>query len=210
MAQVQRGIAIIKLLYRYGVRDIIMCDRKGAIYDGRPTGMNPVKDEVAKYTNKNRIEGSLADVVQGADVFIGVSAEGALTEEMVRTMNDDAIILQWRIQFEIMPIGKARRTVVGTGRSDFPNQVNNVLAFPGIFRGALDVHATQINEEMKMATVQAIAELVAEDELNADYIIPAPFDARVAPQVAYVAKAMETGVARRQVDPNEIAEKQNN
>lgn len=94
------GIAIIKLLYRYGVRDIIMCDRKGAIYDGRPTGMNPVKDEVAKYTNKNRIEGSLADVVQGADVFIGVSAEGALTEEMVRTMNDDAIILQWRIQFQ--------------------------------------------------------------------------------------------------------------
>ena len=207
------GIAIIKLLYRYGVRDIIMCDRKGAIYDGRPTGMNPVKDEVAKYTNKNRIEGSLADVVQGADVFIGVSAEGALTEEMVRTMNDDAIILQWRIQFQkLCQNWQSSAAVVGTGRSDFPNQVNNVLAFPGIFRGALDVHATQINEEMKMAAVQAIAELVAEDELNADYIIPAPFDARVAPQVAaYVAKAaMETGVARRQVDPNEIAEKQNN
>ncbi|MDR5044856.1 NAD-dependent malic enzyme [Bacillus thuringiensis serovar andalousiensis] len=206
------GIAIIKLLYRYGVRDIIMCDRKGAIYDGRPTGMNPVKDEVAKYTNKNRIEGSLADVVQGADVFIGVSAEGALTEEMVRTMNDDAIIFAMANPVpEIMPeLAKAAgAAVVGTGRSDFPNQVNNVLAFPGIFRGALDVHATQINEEMKMAAVQAIAELVAEDELNADYIIPAPFDARVAPQVsAYVAKAaMETGVARRQVDPNEIAEK---
>lgn len=206
------GIAIIKLLYRYGVRDIIMCDRKGAIYDGRPTGMNPVKDEVAKYTNKNRIEGSLADVVQGADVFIGVSAEGALTEEMVRTMNDNAIIFAMANPVpEIMPeLAKAAgAAVVGTGRSDFPNQVNNVLAFPGIFRGALDVHATQINEEMKMAAVQAIAELVAEDELNADYIIPAPFDARVAPQVAaYVAKvAMETGVARRQVDPNEIAEK---
>ena len=131
MAQVQRGIAIIKLLYRYGVRDIIMCDRKGAIYDGRPTGMNPVKDEVAKYTNKNRIEGSLADVVQGADVFIGVSAEGALTEEMVRTMNDDAIILQWRIQFQKLCQNwqSAGATVVGTGRSDFPNQVNNVLAF---------------------------------------------------------------------------------
>ena len=187
--EVQRGIAIIKLLYRYGVRDIIMCDRKGAIYDGRPTGMNPVKDEVAKYTNKNRIEGSLADVVQGADVFIGVSAEGALTEEMVRTMNDDAIILQWRIQFQKLCQNwqALAQPVVGTGRSDFPNQVNNVLAFPGIFRGALDVHATQINEEMKMAAVQAIAELVAEDELNADYIIPAPFDARV--QVAaYVAK----------------------
>lgn len=165
------GIAIIKLLYRYGVRDIIMCDRKGAIYDGRPTGMNPVKDEVAKYTNKNRIEGSLADVVQGADVFIGVSAEGALTEEMVRTMNDDAIIFAMANPVpEIMPeLAKAAgAAVVGTGRSDFPNQVNNVLAFPGIFRGALDVHATQINEEMKMAAVQAIAELVAEDELNAD------------------------------------------
>lgn len=177
------GIAIIKLLYRYGVRDIIMCDRKGAIYDGRPTGMNPVKDEVAKYTNKNRIEGSLADVVQGADVFIGVSAEGALTEEMVRTMNDDAIIFAMANPVpEIMPeLAKAAgAAVVGTGRSDFANQVNNVLAFPGIFRGALDVHATQINEEMKMAAVQAIAELVAEDELNADYIIPAPFDARVA------------------------------
>lgn len=206
------GIAIIKLLYRYGVRDIIMCDRKGAIYDGRPTGMNPVKDEVAKYTNKNRIEGSLADVVQGADVFIGVSAEGALTEEMVRTMNDNAIIFAMANPVpEIMPeLAKAAgAAVVGTGRSDFPNQVNNVLAFPGIFRGALDVHATQINEEMKMAAVQAIAELVAEDELNVDYIIPAPFDARVAPRVAaYVAKAaMETGVARRQVDPNEVAEK---
>lgn len=167
------GIAIIKLLYRYGVRDIIMCDRKGAIYDGRPTGMNPVKDEVAKYTNKNRIEGSLADVVQGADVFIGVSAEGALTEEMVRTMNDDAIIFAMANPVpEIMPeLAKAAgAAVVGTGRSDFANQVNNVLAFPGIFRGALDVHATQINEEMKMAAVQAIAELVAEDELNADYI----------------------------------------
>ena len=174
--------------------------------------MNPVKDEVAKYTNKNRIEGSLADVVQGADVFIGVSAEGALTEEMVRTMNDDAIIFAMAnpVQKLCQNWQKQRgAAVVGTGRSDFANQVNNVLAFPGIFRGALDVHATQINEEMKMAAVQAIAELVAEDELNADYIIPAPFDARVAPQVAaYVAKAaMETGVARRQVDPNEVAEK---
>ncbi|WP_459500243.1 NADP-dependent malic enzyme [Bacillus sp. C1] len=206
------GIAIIKLLYRYGVRDIIMCDRKGAIYEGRPAGMNPVKDEVAKYTNKNRVEGSLADVVKDADVFIGVSVAGALTEEMVRTMNDDAIIFAMANPVpEIMPeIAKAAgAAVVGTGRSDFPNQVNNVLAFPGIFRGALDVHATQINEEMKMAAVKAIAELVAADELNADYIIPAPFDARVAPQVAaYVAKAaMETGVARRQVDPNEVAEK---
>ncbi|MEH7015827.1 MULTISPECIES: NAD(P)-dependent malic enzyme [Bacillus] len=206
------GIAIIKLLYRYGVRDIIMCDTKGAIFEGRPVGMNPVKNEVAKYTNKNRVEGSLAEVIQGADVFIGVSAEGALTEEMVRSMNKDAIIFAMaNPNPEIMPeIAKAAgAAVVGTGRSDFANQVNNVLAFPGIFRGALDVHATQINEEMKVAAVQAIAELVSAEELSADYIIPAPFDVRVAPQVAaYVAKAaMETGVARRQVDPNEVAEK---
>ena len=209
------GIAIIKLLYRYGVRDIIMCDTKGAIFEGRPVGMNPVKNEVAKYTNKNRVEGSLAEVIQGADVFIGVSAEGALTEEMVRSMNNDAIIFAMaNPNPEIMPhMAKAAgAAVVGTGRSDFPNQVNNVLAFPGIFRGALDVHATQINEEMKVAAVQAIAELVSEEGLTAEYIIPAPFDARVAPQVAaYVAKAaMETGVARRQVDPQEIAERTRN
>jgi malate dehydrogenase (oxaloacetate-decarboxylating) len=206
------GIAIIKLLYRYGVRDIIMCDTKGAIYEGRPIGMNRVKDEVAKYTNRDRVQGSLEDVIKGADVFIGVSVEGALTKEMVRTMNDDAIIFAMANPVpEIMPADakEAGAAVVGTGRSDFPNQVNNVLAFPGIFRGALDVHATQINEEMKVAAVQAIAELVSADELNADYIIPAPFDPRVAPQVAaYVAKAaMETGVARRKVDPNEVAEK---
>lgn len=209
------GIAIIKLLYRYGVRDMIMCDTKGAIFEGRSIGMNPVKNEVAKYTNKNRVEGSLAEVIQDADVFIGVSAEGALTEEMVRSMNKDAIIFAMaNPNPEIMPdMAKAAgAAVVGTGRSDFPNQVNNVLAFPGIFRGALDVHATQINEEMKVAAVQAIAELVSEEELNANYIIPAPFDARVAPQVAaYVAKsAMETGVARRQVDPQEIAERTRN
>lgn len=209
------GIAIIKLLYRYGVRDIIMCDTKGAIFEGRSVGMNPVKNEVAKYTNKNRVEGSLAEVIQDADVFIGVSAEGALTQEMVRTMNNDAIIFAMaNPNPEIMPdMAKAAgAAVVGTGRSDFPNQVNNVLAFPGIFRGALDVHATQINEEMKIAAVQAIAELVSEEELSADYIIPAPFDVRVAPQVAaYVAKsAMETGVARRQVDPQEVAERTRN
>ncbi|MFX3623931.1 MAG: NADP-dependent malic enzyme [Ectobacillus sp.] len=206
------GIAIIKLLYHYGVRDIVMCDTKGAIYEGRPVGMNTVKAEVAKFTNRNREQGALEDVIKGADVFIGVSVEGALTKEMVSTMKENAIIFAMANPVpEIMPAEakEAGAAVVGTGRSDFPNQVNNVLAFPGIFRGALDVQATQINEEMKVAAVQAIAELVSAEELHADYIIPAPFDPRVAPQVAaYVAKAaMETGVARRKVDPNEVAEK---
>lgn len=206
------GIAIMKLLYHYGVRDIIMCDTKGAIYEGRPIGMNAVKHEITKYTNRDRKQGSLADVIRGADIFIGVSAEGALTKEMVQTMNRQPIIFAMANPVpEIMPADAkaAGAAVIGTGRSDFPNQVNNVLAFPGIFRGALDVHATQINEEMKVAAVQAIAGLISDEELHADYIIPAPFDPRVAPQVAaYVARAaMETGVARRKVNPEEVAEK---
>lgn len=206
------GIAIIKLLYSYGVRDIIMCDTKGAIYEGRPQGMNSVKAEVAKFTNRDNLQGKLEDVIKGADVFIGVSVEGALTKEMVSTMKSDAIIFAMANPVpEIMPdIAKeAGAKVVGTGRSDFPNQVNNVLAFPGIFRGALDVRATHINEKMKVAAVQAIANLIHEDELNADYVIPGPFDERVAPAVAAaVAKAaMETGVARIKVDPEEIKEK---
>lgn len=206
------GIAIIKLLYRYGVRDIIMCDSRGAIYEGRTFGMNDVKAEVAKYTNRNRLEGSLADVLQDADVFIGVSVEGALTADMVKTMNQDPIIFAMaNPNPEIMPdvALEAGAKVVGTGRSDFPNQVNNVLAFPGIFRGALDARATHINEQMKIAAVEAIASLVSSDELRSDYVIPAPFDPRVAPAVAAsVAKAaMETGVARITVDPEEVAEK---
>ncbi len=206
------GIAIIKLLYRYGVRDIIMCDTKGAIFEGRTTGMNSVKADVATYTNRGRKEGSLADVIQGADVFIGVSVEGALTQDMIRSMNADPIIFAMaNPNPEIMPAEakEAGASVVGTGRSDFPNQVNNVLAFPGIFRGALDVRATHINEQMKIAAVEAIASLISSDELNADYVIPAPFDPRVAPQVAAaVAKtAMETGVARIKVDPKEVAER---
>ncbi|MDF0727514.1 NAD-dependent malic enzyme [Cytobacillus sp. S13-E01] len=206
------GIAIIKLLYRYGVRDIIMCDSKGAIYEGRPFGMNSVKAEVAKYTNSAQVEGSLEDVIKGADVFIGVSVEGALTPEMVDSMNPDPIIFAMaNPNPEIMPedAKAAGAKVVGTGRSDFPNQVNNVLAFPGIFRGALDVRATHINEQMKIAAVEAIASLVSDEELNADYVIPGPFDARVAPAVAAgVAKAaMETGVARIQVNPEDVAEK---
>lgn len=206
------GIAIIKLLYSYGVRDIIMCDTKGAIYEGRAEGMNAVKAEVAKYTNRNSVSGSLDDVIKGADVFIGVSVAGALTKEMVASMNPDAIIFAMANPVpEIMP-GEAKEAgakVIGTGRSDFPNQVNNVLAFPGIFRGALDVRATHINEEMKIAAVEAIAALISDEELNADYVIPGPFDPRVAPNVAAaVAKAaMETGVARIKVDPEEIKEK---
>ncbi|MCM3673534.1 MULTISPECIES: NADP-dependent malic enzyme [Peribacillus] len=206
------GIAIIKLLYSYGVRDIIMCDTKGAIYEGRSTGMNDTKDQVAKVTNRNKVSGSLETVIQNADVFIGVSAAGALTKEMVSSMNRDAIIFAMaNPDPEIMPedAKAAGAKVVGTGRSDFPNQVNNVLAFPGIFRGALDVRATHINEKMKVAAVQAIAGLIQEHELNEDYVIPAPFDERVAPAVAAaVAKAaMETGVARINVDPEEIKEK---
>jgi malate dehydrogenase (oxaloacetate-decarboxylating) len=206
------GIAIIKLLHRYGVRDIIMCDSKGAIYEGRPYGMNSVKAEVAKFTNRERVDGSLKDVIKGADVFIGVSVEGALSQEMVKSMNADPIIFAMANPVpEIMPedAKAAGAKVVGTGRSDFPNQVNNVLAFPGIFRGALDVRATHINEEMKMAAVEAIASLITEEELRPDYVIPAPFDPRVAPAVAAsVARAaMETGVARIKADPEEIAEK---
>ncbi|MCM3487781.1 NAD-dependent malic enzyme [Alkalihalophilus marmarensis] len=206
------GIAIIKLMQRMGVRDIIMCDSKGAIFDGRSHGMNDVKAEVAKFTNRDRLEGSLADVIKGADVFIGVSVAGALTEEMIQTMNADPVIFAMANPVpEIMPENAkaAGAKVIGTGRSDFPNQVNNVLAFPGIFRGALDVRATHINEEMKVAAVYAIADLVAEADLSSDYVIPAPFDPRVAPAVAAaVAKtAMETGVARLKVDPEQVAEK---
>ncbi|MBN6887979.1 malate dehydrogenase (oxaloacetate-decarboxylating) [Cytobacillus horneckiae] len=206
------GIAIIKLLYRYGVRDIIMCDTKGAIYEGRPNGMNDIKSEVARFTNRNGEKGSLADVIKDADVFIGVSVAGALTAEMVESMKENPIIFAMANPTpEIMPseAKAAGALVVGTGRSDFPNQVNNVLAFPGIFRGALDVRATHINEQMKVAAVEAIASLISKDELNADYVIPAPFDSRVAPAVAAaVAKAaMETGVARLKVDPEEIKRK---
>ncbi len=206
------GIAIIKLLHSYGVRDIIMCDTKGAIYEGRPQGMNDVKAEVAKFTNRENLTGSLEDAIKGADVFIGVSVEGALTKEMVSSMNKDAVIFAMANPTpEIMPAAakEAGARVVGTGRSDFPNQVNNVLAFPGIFRGALDVRATHINEKMKVAAVEAIAGLIDENELNEDYVIPAPFDARVAPAVAAaVAKAaMETGVARLKVDPEDVKEK---
>ncbi|GAJ99374.1 NADP-dependent malic enzyme [Geomicrobium sp. JCM 19055] len=181
------GIAIVKLLLSMGVKEIILCDSKGAIFEGRTAGMNPIKDEIAKVTNSQKKEGALKDVIQDTDVFIGVSVEGALTKEMIESMNDDAIIFAMaNPNPEIMPedAKAAGAAVIGTGRSDFPNQVNNVLAFPGIFRGALDVNATHINEEMKQAAVFAIAELISESELTRDYVIPAPFDTRVAPAVA--------------------------
>ncbi|WP_216829284.1 NAD(P)-dependent malic enzyme [Alkalihalobacterium elongatum] len=204
------GIAIVKLLNSMGVQHIILCDSKGAIFKGRPYGMNPVKEEVSEYTNNERLEGTLADVIVGTDVFIGVSVEGALTKAMVRSMNSDPIIFAMaNPNPEILPSDAvdAGARIVGTGRSDFPNQVNNVLAFPGIFRGALDVFATDINESMKIAAVYAIASLVSENELKPDYIIPNPFDPRVAPEVAksVAQAALETGVARKMVNSEEIA-----
>lgn len=206
------GIAIVKLLYSYGVRDMIMCDSKGAIYEGRQHGMNDTKAYVANWTNKDKIDGSLEEVIKDADVFIGVSVADLLTKDMVKSMADDPIIFAMaNPNPEIKPddAKEAGAKVIGTGRSDFPNQINNVLAFPGIFRGALDVEATHINEDMKKAAVEAIADLIEEDELNPDYCIPGPFDKRVAPSVARsVAKAaMESGVARIEVNPQDIYDK---
>ncbi|MBF7018455.1 NAD-dependent malic enzyme [Staphylococcus sp. 18_1_E_LY] len=206
------GIAIVKLLYSYGVHDMVMCDSRGAIYEGRPAGMNDTKEYVAKWTNRDKIDGKLEDVIKDADVFIGVSVADLLSKEMVESMADDPIIFAMaNPNPEINPndAKEAGAKVIGTGRSDFPNQINNVLAFPGIFRGALDVEATHINEQMKRAAVEAIADLIKPEELNPDYCIPAPFDNRVAPSVAReVAKAaMESGVARTEVDPEEIYNK---
>lgn len=206
------GIAIVKLLHAYGVNNMIMCDSKGAIYSGRNFGMNDTKTYVAKWTNKDKVEGSLEEVIKDADVFIGVSVADILTQDMVKTMADDPIIYAMaNPNPEINPneAKQAGAKVVGTGRSDFPNQINNVLAFPGLFRGALDVEATHINEDMKKAAVEAIVHLIDENELHPDYCIPGPFDKRVAPSVAKnVAKAaMESGVARIKIDTQEIFDK---
>ena len=206
------GIAIVKLLHAYGVNNMIMCDSKGAIYSGRNFGMNDTKTYVAKWTNKGKVEGSLEEVIKDADVFIGVSVADILTQDMVKTMADDPIIFAMaNPNPEINPneAKQAGAKVVGTGRSDFPNQINNVLAFPGIFRGALDVEATHINEDMKKAAVEAIVHLIDENELHPDYCIPGPFDKRVAPSVAKnVAKAaMESGVARIKIGTQEIFDK---
>ena len=195
------AISIARLLLTAGFKNITLCDRKGAIYEGRPEGMNPVKDEMSKVTNLDKKAGSLADMLVGADVFIGVSAPGAVTTEMVKTMNKDAIVFACANPTpEIFPddakAGGAK--VVSTGRSDFPNQINNVLAFPGILRGAFDVRAKEINDEMKLAASEALANLIADEELSPEYIIPKAFDKRVGPAVAKaVAEAAKrTGVAR--------------
>ena len=194
------GIAIIKLLVSLGLKNVVMCDRQGAIYEGREN-LNAEKMEMARISNRNKEKGTLQEVLKGEDVFIGVSAPGTVTEEMVQNMAKDPILFPMANPVpEIMPelAKKAGAAVVGTGRSDFPNQINNVLAFPGIFRGALDVRASDINDEMKVAAAYAIAGLVQEEELTPEYIIPNPFDKRVAKAVAEaVAKAArETGVAR--------------
>ncbi len=195
------AISITKLLISAGVKNAVLCDRKGAIYEGRAEGMNPMKEEMAKITNLDKKAGTLADMLVGADVFIGVSAPGMVTTEMVKTMAKDAIIFACANPTpEIFPdeakAGGAR--VIATGRSDFPNQCNNVLAFPGIFRGTFDVRAKDINDEMKIAAADAIAGLISDDELNEEYILPAAFDPRVGKAVAAAVAeaARKSGVAR--------------
>ena len=195
------AISIARLLLKAGYANITLCDRKGAIYEGRQEGMNPVKEEMSKITNKEKKAGSLADMLKGADVFIGVSAPGAVTKEMVETMAKDAVLFACANPVpEIYPddakAGGAK--VVATGRSDFPNQINNVLAFPGIFRGTFDVRASDINDEMKIAAADALANLITDEELSPEYIIPKAFDKRVGPAVAKAVAdaARRTGVAR--------------
>ena len=194
------AVSIVKLLLSAGFRHVTMCDRKGAIYAGRE-GLNWIKEEMAQVTNLEKRAGSLADMLAGADVFIGVSAPGTVTTEMVRTMNRDAVIFACANPTpEIFPedAKAGGAAVVATGRSDFPNQINNVLAFPGIFRGTFDARARDINEEMKMAAAKALADLIGPEELGADYIIPQAFDQRVGPAVAkaVAGAARASGVAR--------------
>lgn len=193
------GVAIAKLFTSMGTKDIIMCDRKGIICDG--DDLAPAKQEIADFTNKTKKRGTLADALRGADIFVGVSAPGIVTEEMISSMANGSIVMPMANPVpEIMPdlAIKAGAKVVGTGRSDFPNQINNVLAFPGIFRGALDVRASDINEEMKLAAANAIASLVSDEELTPEYILPKAFDERVGPTVAAAVAqaARDTGVAR--------------
>jgi len=196
------AISITKLLLSAGFKNVVMTDRRGAIYKGRPEGMNWIKEEMAEVTNLKGEQGSLADVIKGADVFIGVSAPGLLTGDMVRSMNKDAIIFACANPTpEIFPdeAKAAGAAVVSTGRSDYPNQINNVLAFPGVFRGAFDARATDINEEMKMAAAKALADLIPDEELSAENIIPKAFDPAVGPAVAKAVAdaARRTGVARK-------------
>jgi len=194
------GMAVTKLLMRMGLKNVILCDSRGAIYEGRE-GLNPFKEKMAKLSNRKIKKGNLKDVIQGADIFIGVSAPGIVTEDMVESMNPDPVIFAMSNPVpEIMPdlAKQAGASVIGTGRSDYENQINNVLAFPGIFRGALDARASDINEEMKIAAAYALAGLVGDDELKPAYVIPAPFDPRVGDAVAKaVAEAAgKSGIAR--------------
>ncbi|MFH1731674.1 MAG: malic enzyme-like NAD(P)-binding protein [Planctomycetota bacterium] len=204
------GIAVTKLLLVAGVRDVILCDSSGAIYRGRPDNMNPMKEEMAGLTNLAGVKGTLADALRGRDVFIGLSVAGALTADMVRTMAQDPIVFAMANPVpEVMPADAyaAGAMAVATGRSDFPNQINNCLGFPGIFRGALDVRARAINDEMKLAAAAAISGLVGDGELRPDYFIPSAMDLRVPPAVAgaIARAAIETGEARVEADPAEIA-----
>jgi malate dehydrogenase (oxaloacetate-decarboxylating) len=206
------GIAIIKLLMSMGLKNVIMCDTKGAIYEGRTSGMNPWKEEIAKATNPEKFSGDLAGALVGADVFIGVSAPDVLNEDMIRSMAKDPIVFcQANPIPEIWPIERAFEAgakVISTGRSDVQNQVNNVLAFPGMFRGAIDVRATDINDAMKVAAAYAIAEIIPDSELRADYIIPNTFNPAVAPAVAAATAkaAIDSGIARNPIDPQVVAE----
>ncbi|MGE5580450.1 MAG: NAD(P)-dependent malic enzyme [Bacillota bacterium] len=206
------GIATANLLIDTGYPDVVVCDSKGAVYTGRPEGMNPFKEETAKRGNKRNVKGSIAEALDGADILVGVSAPKTITTDMVKKMAPGAIVIAMANPVpEIFPedalAGGAK--VVGTGRSDYPNQVNNVLAFPGILRGALDSRASDINEAMKIAAARAIAELVSPQELSREYIIVDPFDQRVGPAVAKAVAqaAMDSGVARVKVDPEEVARK---
>ncbi|MBQ9537301.1 MAG: NAD-dependent malic enzyme [Desulfovibrionaceae bacterium] len=206
------GTAIIKLLMAVGLKNVIMCDSNGPIYTGRPKGMNPFKDEIALATNPDKIKGTLADAIKGADVFIGVSVPNALDEAMIKSMAKDPVVFAQANPIpEIWPIERASTAgakVIATGRSDCPNQINNILAFPGIFRGAIDVRATDINDAMKIAASQALADMVPESELSPTHIIPFSFDKEVAPTVAKATAkaAIDSGVARVKVDPEEVAE----
>ncbi|MDA8226661.1 MAG: NAD-dependent malic enzyme [Desulfitobacterium hafniense] len=206
------GIAIIKLLMSMGLKNVIMCDTKGAIYEGRTSGMNPWKEEIAKATNPEKFSGDLAGALVGADVFIGVSAPDVLNEEMIKSMAKDAIVFcQANPIPEIWPIERALEAgaaIISTGRSDVQNQINNVLAFPGMFRGAIDVRATDINDAMKVAAAYAIASIIPDEELRPDYIIPYTLNPEVAPAVAAATAkaAIDSGIARNPIDPEIVAE----
>ena len=206
------GTAIIKLLMAQGLKNVIMCDSRGAIYEGRTAGMNPYKEEIAKRTNPDRVQGGLAEAIRGADVFIGVSAPNTLNEDMIKSMGKDPIVFAQANPIpEIWPISRAHDAgakVVATGRSDCPNQINNILAFPGIFRGAIDVRATDINDAMKIAAAHALAALVKPEELGPEMIIPSSLNPDVAPTVAAATAkaAMDSGIARVQLDPQTVAD----